>query len=349
MPAFVSRVFGWVDNRVGLRDLIRTNLTGYGIPKRASGILFCLGGLALLFFISQIVTGILLLVHYEPTVASAYHSVKRITLEVPFGWFVRGLHSYGATIMVLAVLLHGFRVFMFAEYKAPRELHWVTGILLLLLTLGLAFSGYLLPWTQLSYWGSTVGTETLRGVPFFGDDIVRLVRGGNAVGEPTLHRFFALHVVVLPLLLLGLFGVHIYLVRRTGQGGPPTIQPGEPKLPFFPSHVAKELFVFSVLLFLLAFLILYGPEHADQPADPYNTPPHIKPEWYFLASYQFLKLIRPEWLALALQGCFLGLLILWPFVDRSPERDLRRRPLLLGATIVTVIALIGLSVWGKYS
>jgi ubiquinol-cytochrome c reductase cytochrome b subunit len=343
------RTWQWFDDRAGIRDLIERNLTGYGIPKRSTGILFCLGGLALLFFLSQLMTGILLLVHYVPTTAGAFHSVERIESEVPFGWLIRGLHSYGATFMIVAVLLHAFRVFVFGEYKAPRELHWVTGVLLLFLVLGLAFSGYLLPWTQLSYWGSTVGTETLRGLPVIGEDVIRLIRGGDSVGEPTLHRFFALHVVVLPLLFLGLFATHIYLVRRTGQGGPPTIKPGEPKLPFFPSHVAKELLVFTFVLLAVTLLIMYGPAHVEQPADPYDTPPHIKPEWYFLASYQLLKLISPEWLGLALQGLCVLILLLWPFLDRSPERDLRRRPVLLVATTLVVLALAGLTAWGKYS
>ncbi len=336
----------WVDDRIGLRELITKNLTGYGIPERATGVLFCVGGLALMFFAVQIVTGILLLVHYVPTTAGAFQSVERITLEVPFGWFIRGLHSYGATVMIVAVLIHGFRVFLLGEYKPPRELHWVTGMLLLGLTLGLAFSGYLLPWTQLSYWGSTVGTEPLRAVPGVGDEVVQLVRGGDAVGEPTLHRFFALHVVVLPLVFVGLFAAHIYLVRRTGQGGPPTIRPGERKLPFFPGHVSKELFVFALVLLGVTLLILYGPTHVEEPADPFNTPPHIKPEWYFLASYQFLKLVSPEWLGILLQGAFCALLLLWPFVDRSTERDIRKRPLLLVATTVVISAVVGLSVWG---
>jgi ubiquinol-cytochrome c reductase cytochrome b subunit len=349
MKTVLTRVRSWLDHRVGLRELIEHNLTGYGIPKRATGIAFCLGGLSLFFFVAQIVTGILLLVHYEPTVAGAFHSVKRITLEVPFGWFIRGLHSYGATFMIVAVLLHALRVFIYAEYRPPRELHWVTGMVLLFLTLGLAFSGYLLPWTQLSYWGSTVGTETLRGIPLVGDNLILLIRGGEAVGEPTLHRFFALHIVVLPLAFLGLFAAHIYLVRRTGQGGPPTIQPGEPKLPFFPSHVAKEILVFMVALMAITLLIIYGPVHAEQPADPTNTPPHIKPEWYFLASYQFLKIVRPEWLALALQGAFCGILLLWPFLDRSKEADFRRRPVLMIGTTGVLLGLVGLTVWGKYS
>lgn len=349
MIAWVSRAWAWLDDRAGLSELVEKNLTGYGVPQRATGIAFCLGGLALLLFGMQIVTGVMLLVHYEPTVSGAFHSVERIDLEVPFGWFIRGLHSYGATFMIVAVMLHGLRVFLNAEYKAPRELHWVTGMFLLFLTLTLAFSGYLLPWTQLSYWGSTVGTETLRAVPYIGDELIRLVRGGEAVGEPTLHRFFALHVVVLPWVFAGLFAAHIYLVRRTGQGGPPSIRPGEPKLPFFPSHVAKELVVGAVVLLAITLLILFGPVHAEEPADPYNTPLHIKPEWYFLASYQFLKIVKPDWFALLLQGAFCALLILWPFLDRKPERDIRRRPVLLVGTTVTILVLIALSVWGKVS
>jgi ubiquinol-cytochrome c reductase cytochrome b subunit len=344
----LRQVASWFDDRVGLRDLIDKNLTGYGVPKRSTGILFCLGGLALMMFGVQLLTGILLLVHYVPTTAGAFESVQRITLEVPFGWFIRGLHSYGATIMMAAVMLHGFRVYLFAEYRAPRELHWVTGILLLGLTMGLAFSGYLLPWTQLSYWGSTVGTETLRDIPY-GDEIVRLLRGGENVGEPTLHRFFAAHVVVLPLLLMGLVGVHLYLVRRTGQGGPPTIQPGEPKFPFFPGHVAKELLLLAAVIVGITLLVLYGPHHHEEPADPYNTPAHIKPEWYFLASYQFLKVVSPEWLGLVLQGLVGGLILFWPFFDRKGERDIRKRPVLMLGTALFLAGVIGFTIWGWVS
>ncbi len=349
MAGLLGRAGAWLEDRIGIGDLIRRNLTGYGVPARSTGLLFCLGGLALLMFFAQLVTGILLLVHYVPTTAGAFRSVQRIQLEVPFGWFIRGLHSFGATTMIIAVLLHMLRVFFLAEYKRPRELHWVTGVLLLVLTLFLAFSGYLLPWTQLSYWGSTVGTETLRDLPWIGDRVVEMVRGGAVVGEPTLHRFFALHVVILPLLLIGLITVHIYLVRRTGQGGPPTIQPGEPKYPFFPDHVAKELFVFAVVLFVLTLLILFGPEAHEDPADPFNTPAHIKPEWYFLPSYQFLKLVKPKWLALLLQGVFLLGLLFWPFLDRSEERDIRRRPRLLAGALLVLAVLVGLGVYGHFS
>ncbi len=348
MIAMLRRFSVWFDDRVGVRELVDKNLTGYGVPRRATGIAFCLGGLALMMFCAQLATGILLLVHYVPTSAGAFQSVERINLEVPFGWWIRGLHSYGATIMMAAVMLHGLRVYLFAEYRAPRELHWVTGMLLLGLTMGLAFSGYLLPWTQLSYWGSTVGTETLRDLPM-GGEMVRLLRGGDAVGEPTLHRFFAAHVVLLPLLFLGLIAGHIYLVRRTGQGGPPTIQPGEPKLPFFPGHVAKELVLLAVVLTVATLLILYGGHHHEEPADPFNTPAHIKPEWYFLASYQFLKFVSPKWLALALQGLFAAVLLLWPFLDRTGERDLRRRPVLLAATVLVLAGMVGFTVWGAYS
>ncbi len=349
MSGLFPKTASWLEERIGLGDLIKRTLTGYGIPARATGLPFCLGGLAILFFLSQLLTGILLLVHYVPTSAGAFHSVERITLEVPFGWFIRGLHSFGATTMIIAVMLHALRVFFFAEYKNPRELHWVTGMILLLLTLFLAFSGYLLPWTQLSYWGSTVGTETLRDIPLIGEQCVQLVRGGTNVGEPTLHRFFALHVVILPLAFLGLFGIHIYFVRRTGQGGPPTIRPGEPKYPFFPNHVAKELLVFAIVLFVLTLLIIFWPEVREEPADPFNTPKHIKPEWYFLPSYQFLKIVSPKWFALLLQGLAVMVLVLWPFLDRSEERDIRKRPLLLAFSILAILVVLGLGVWGHYS
>jgi quinol-cytochrome oxidoreductase complex cytochrome b subunit len=211
-------VYGPLDQRLGIRDALEKNLKK-PVPHHVNW-LFCFGGLSLFLFIIQAVTGVLLLMYYRPTIAEAYKSVVFITNNVPFGWLVRGLHHWAANLMIVMVFLHMARVFFYGAYKPPRDFNWVTGVILLMLTLGFGFTGYLLPWNQISYWATTVGTEAPGAVPVIGGYLTMLIRGGQEVGQTTLTRFFAVHVVILPLFISFFLLGHFFMIRKQGIAGP---------------------------------------------------------------------------------------------------------------------------------
>lgn len=214
MPVF-KRLMDYIDVRIGIRDLVRQNLTGYLVPRRAN-FFYTLGAVLLALFALQFASGILLLIHYRPDTAGAFASVQSIMNEVPFGWLIRYVHVAGSNVIVIALLLHMFSVLFMGSYKRPRELTWLSGFILFNLALGLCLTGYLLPWSQLSFWATTVATDVAGAVPIVGDTVLRFLRGGAMVGEATLGRFFALHVMALPLLLGVGIGLHLFLMRRIG-------------------------------------------------------------------------------------------------------------------------------------
>jgi ubiquinol-cytochrome c reductase cytochrome b subunit len=211
--------YDWIDYRTGVKDLVRDQLTDYRVPPKLN-LWYSLGGLSLFIFIMQIVSGILLLVYYVPSTREAFESIRRIMLEIPYGWMVRNAHAVGSHLMIVVVLLHMVSVVFMGSYKKPREITWLTGCALLFSTLGICFTGYLLPWSQLSYWATTVATSIPDPIPVIGPYIVQLIRGGNSINPNTLNRFFTLHVVVIPAVLLGLIGIHLFLVRVLGISDP---------------------------------------------------------------------------------------------------------------------------------
>lgn len=211
-------VYGPLDERLDIREALEKNLKK-PVPSHVNW-LFCFGGISLILFIVQAVTGILLLMYYRPTIAEAYKSVVFVTNNVPFGWLVRGLHHWAANLMIIMVFLHMARVFFYGAYKPPRDFNWVTGVILFMLTLGFGFTGYLLPWNQISYWATTVGTEVPGAVPVVGNFLIALIRGGQAVSQTTLTRFFAIHVVILPLLISFFLLGHFFMIRKQGIAGP---------------------------------------------------------------------------------------------------------------------------------
>ena len=213
-----SRLYQWIDDRLGLTTIYNVTLDRK-VPK--VNWFYTLGSASLFLFAMQAVTGIFLSIYYVPSPDSAYNSIQYIMNEVAFGWLIRGIHHWGATLMVLVVFLHMLRTFYFAAYKFPREITWLTGVILLLATLGMGFTGYLLPWNQRSYWATTVGTEIAGTVPVIGDFILRVLRGGNDLSAVTLARFFAVHIWVIPAVIIALIGVHLYLVIRIGITAPP--------------------------------------------------------------------------------------------------------------------------------
>jgi quinol-cytochrome oxidoreductase complex cytochrome b subunit len=311
-----------------------------------------LGSLLLFLLANQIVTGILLMVYYRPTTDHAFDSVRYISAKAAFGWLIRGLHSWGSTLMVLLLLLHMARTFFMGTFKKPRELTWMVGVLIFGITLTFCFTGYLLPWSQLSYWATTVGTEIAGSIPVVGLTFKRLLLGGDAVSQETLLRFYVTHVVLLPWVMVALVGLHLSLVRSQGLstlervGEETHLGPGWK--PFFPDHVLKELTVFSVFLAFMLTLVVLWPVELGEKADPLNTPAGIKPEWYFLPTYQLLKYF-PALLGIAVSFVPPVLLFFWPLFDRTPERRFRKRPLSVTIGLVAIVIAVLMGLLGHYS
>lgn len=211
----IEKILDWINYRTGIREMMREQLTEYRVPAKLNK-WYSLGGLSLFIFGIQLVTGVLLLVYYVPSTEQAFASVQRIMLDIPYGWLVRLAHAVGSHAMIVVVLLHMISVVFMGAYKKPRELTWLTGCLLLFATLGICFTGYLLPWSQLSYWATTVATNIPEPIPVIGPYIVKLIRGGDSINPDTLNRFFALHVIVIPAVMLALAGFHLFLVRVLG-------------------------------------------------------------------------------------------------------------------------------------
>lgn len=310
-----------------------------------TGWLHAFGSLSLIAFGSQIITGILLLVYYRPTPQEAHKSILFITGEARFGWLYRQIHAWGASFMIVALLCHMARTFFMGAYKRPREFTWVVGVLILVATIMFGFTGYLLPWNQLSYWATTVGTEITGAVPFAGPWLKKLMLGGDSVGGETLSRFFTIHVIILPWALAGLVGLHLLLMRSqnlatlepVGQERP---IPAECGIPFWPVHVAKECCVALIVLGVLITLAVVSPWEIGEPANPLETPEAIKPEWYFLPTYQLLKYFTMpggKILGIMVSGVPFLLLLFWPFLDLTPARHPRKRPVSVSVGVLGLV------------
>jgi quinol-cytochrome oxidoreductase complex cytochrome b subunit len=349
-----GRPAGWLEQRTGLGAVLPA-LLHVRIPMSARTYYF--GGIALFLFGVQVVTGTLLALYYSPTPEAAYKSVQAITSDVSFGWLIRSIHHWAANLMILFVALHLGRIFLQGAYKYPRELTWVVGCGLLLVTLGFGFTGYLLPWDQRAYWATVVGTEIAGGVPGLGDQLLLLLRGGTDVTGATMSRFFGIHVLVLPLVLGGLLAFHLVLVHQLGLANPrhpePRVRTADPEVeplrPFFPHYLVDELIAWYVLLAVLVVLASLFPVGLEEQANPILTPAHTKPEWYYLAVYELLKLVPVKVIGILIPIVAIGLLIVWPFLDRSPEVLARRRKVVVGAATLVVVGLVALTVYGYVS
>ena len=367
MP-LLKRLYDWIDLRIGAREIVKKELTGYLLPRNINE-WYSLGSVLLVIFVLQVVTGMLLMVYYVPDADKAFKSVTFIMNELPYGWLIRLCHAVGSNMMVAVLLLHMLSTLMMGSYKSPRELNWLTGFILFTLVQGISLTGYLAPWSQLSFWATTVATNSATAIPVIGPYLVEFLRGGKLVGPPTLGRFFAVHVALLPVVIAALIGAHLFLLKRTGISTPPfgaidTKKPWRPEsysyqshpggIPFFPNYALQDLT--SILIYFAIFLavvffvpqLLFTPD-AFVPANAFKTPAHIKPEWYFLANYQTLKIFPSELLGLSVQAAAMTFLALIPFIDRSPERHPLKRPLFLACTIGGILLWLGLSVWGHYS
>lgn len=354
--AGVWRAWNWLDGRYQLEALIQA-LLHVEIPQTART--YYLGGITLFFFMVQATTGILLALYYQPTPDAAYNSILLIMNQVNFGWLIRSIHSWSANFMILFCVLHMLRIVFQAAYKAPREVTWLFGVGLLLLTLGFGFTGYLLPWDQRAFWATTVGSEIAGAVPVIGGQLLIFLRGGAEVTARTLSRFFGVHVLVLPVSLAGLLLAHLVLVHQRGLADPTRARaelPGAPNadsdqkskrklLPFFPNYILDEVIAWYVMLALLIVLASLFPAGLEDPADPLHTPPHTKPEWYFLFLYQWLKLV-PRIVGVALPILGGAVLLLLPFLDRNPYIAARRRPIAIGVATLSIIVVVAFTIWG---
>ena len=363
-----KKLYDWVEVRLGISEVIEKEMTGYLLPPTINR-WYSLGSVLLFAFVLQVVSGILLLVYYVPDADKAFKSVSMIMNEIPFGWLIRLCHAVGSNLMVATLFLHMFSVLFMGSYKKPRELQWVSGFTLLNLVMGISLTGYLLPWSQLSFWATTVATNSVGAVPVIGEFLVEFIRGGKLVGPPTLGRFFAIHVAVLPVVIAGLIGAHLFFLKRTGVSTPPfrgaetrTTWRGDTYrhedhpggIPFFPNFALHDLASISIYCACLLAVVFFSPylfftPESFVPANPFQTPAHIKPEWYFLANYQILKIFPSEIIGLTVQGAAMTFIALLPFVDRGDERHPLKRPLFMVCAIGGIVVFIVLSLWGHLS
>ncbi len=355
--SLVWRVWGWLDERYQLASLMDA-LLHVDIPRAART--YYLGGITLFFFIVQTITGILLSLYYQPSPDRAYDSILFIMNEVNFGWLIRSVHSWGANLMIFFCVLHLLRIFFQGVYKAPREMTWVVGALLLAVTLLFGFTGYLLPWDQRAFWATTVGSEIAGAVPVVGQQLLIFLRSGPEVTARTLTRFFGVHVLALPASLLVLLSIHLVFVHQQGLADPArkvepegeaAAKPREEKrklLPFFPNYVLDEFIAWYVMLAILIILASFFPAGLEEPADPLRTPEHAKPEWYFLFLYQGLKIVpRIVGVMVLIVGALL--LLVLPFIDRNPYLAPAKRPIAIVVGVVCVIGIVAFTIWGWLS
>ncbi len=287
-----GKVVQWFDDRLGL-SAIRAVASHKTVPVHSATRWYYFGGITLFLFGIQVITGTLLLFYYRPTVAEGFDSVRFLMTRVEFGWLIRSIHSWSANLLIFVAFVHMFSVVFTHAYRPPRELTWATGIVLLGLMLGFGFSGYLLPWNQISYFATKVGTDVAGSTPVIGEGIARILRGGDDVGAATLTRFFALHVMVLPMITAALVALHVLLVQKNGMSTPPWIAAARVRqMKFFPNFFLREVMVWYGALAILGALAAIFPWELGEKADPFaSAPKGIRPEWYFLAQFYTLKLI----------------------------------------------------------
>ncbi|MCC7265198.1 MAG: cytochrome bc complex cytochrome b subunit [Candidatus Latescibacteria bacterium] len=348
-------VLNWVEERVDL-STVRYFINKKTVPMHRHSIWYYFGGMALFLFCVQVATGILLLLYYRPTTEAAFESVQFLVTKVEFGWLIRNVHSWSANLMIAVLFVHMFSAFMMKAYRKPRELTWVSGVCLFGLSLGFGFSGYLLPWNELAYFATKVGTEIVENVPVVGHWMLLFLRGGEDVTGATLTRFFGFHVAVLPMLTTALLGLHLLLVQTQGMSSPPSVEASkEPKktMPFVPQFALRDLLGWLVILGVLVSLAAYFPWELGTKADPFAvTPAGIQPEWYFLFAFEFLKLVpstvlgfEGEFLAIAFMGLAGLVWLLVPFLDRRSARGLPS-PLFTWFGILAMAFVFGLTLVG---
>jgi ubiquinol-cytochrome c reductase cytochrome b subunit len=358
-----NALMNWIDQRLPVTAFWNATMTGYYAPKNFN-FWYYMGSLALLVLVLQILSGIFLTMHYKPSAVEAFASVEYIMRDVEWGWLIRYMHSTGASFFFILVYLHMFRSFLYGSHRAPRELVWIFGMLIYLALMAEAFMGYVLPWGQMSYWGAQVIINLFGAIPSIGEPLTEWIRGDYFISDATLNRFFALHVIALPLAILGLVLMHLVALRENGSNNPDGIEikankdeNGIPKdgIPFHPYYTVKDIAGVAGFLFLFAAVIFFAPEmggyfleHPNfEPANPLKTPEHIAPVWYFTPFYAILRAV-PSVAGSAFPGVvamFAAILIMFvlPWLDRSPVKSIRYKgtlyKVMLGLFVVDFIML----------
>ncbi len=353
----------WLDERLPVAKFLEDQLLKYYAPKNFN-FLYFFGSLALLVLVNQLVTGIVLAMHYKPAAELAFDSVEYIMRDVDWGWLLRYLHSTGASLLFVVIYMHMFRGIFYGSFKKPRELLWLFGMVIFVLLMAEAFMGYLLPWGQMSYWGAQVIISLFGAIPLIGEDLATWIRGDYVIADATLNRFFALHVIAVPLAIMGLVVLHLAALRTVGSNNPDGIEikknrdlVGIPKdgIPFHPYYTVKDLYVAGLFLTIFAWIVFYSPdmgglflEHPNfDPADPMKTPEHIQPVWYFTPFYSILIAIPSKLGGVVGMGSSILVLFLLPWLDRCPVKSIRYRgPLFKIALTAFIISFLGLGVLG---
>ncbi len=356
-----TKLFAWVDERTGADAIIKSQLTEYAVPKNLN-YMWNFGSLALLVLVIQILTGIFLAMYYKPSAAItmggysvAFDSVERIMRDVNFGWLIRYMHAVGASAFFFVVYLHMGRGLYYGSYKGPRELLWIIGVVILLIMQGAAFFGYLLPWGQMSFWGATVITNLFGAIPVIGSYVQEALRGGFAVGDPTLNRFFSLHYLF-PLLLAGIVGGHVHALHVVHSNNPEGIdvKTAAEKINFHPYYTTKDAFGVGVFLLIYCYIVFFNPQmngyfiEVDNyvAANNLQTPAHIAPVWYLTPWYTILRSFENKLFGVVMMGASLAILFLLPFLDRCKVRSARYRPIYRQMVILFFITVIILGYCG---
>ena len=325
-------IIGWIDYRLPIFSTLHHTLVDYPTPKNLN-YWWNFGSLAGIFLMIQIITGIVLAMHYTPTVEGAFASIEHIMRDVNYGWLIRYIHMNGASFFFIVVYIHIFRGLYYGSYKSPREVLWWLGLIILLLMMATAFMGYVLPWGQMSFWGATVITNLFSAVPIVGTAVVEWLWGGFAVDNALLNRFFALHYLF-PFLIVGVVILHIVALHTHGSNNPLGIDRKGPQdsIPFHPYYTIKDLFGLSFVLTIFAAVVFYAPDylgHPDNyiPADPLKTPAHIVPEWYFLPFYAILRAVPDKLGGVIAMISAILILFAIPWLDTSKVRSATFRPI----------------------
>ena len=350
---FKNPVLNWIDTRLPLLTMMQKEYGAFPTPKNFN-YFWNFGALATINLLIMIATGVFLAMNYNASTTGAFDSVERIMRDVNYGWLLRYAHSNGASMFFMVIYIHIFRGMYYGSYKAPRELLWITGVVLFLLLMATAFMGYVLPWGQMSYWGATVITNLFSAIPLVGNWIVTLLWGGYSVDSPTLNRFFALHYL-LPFIIVGVVFLHVVALHITGSNNPLGIEVKSPQdtVPFHPYYTIKDSVGMVVFLLVFALLVFFAPNFFGEPdnyipANPLVTPNAIVPEWYFLPYYAILRSVPDKLLGVL---CMFGSILVWfilPWLDTSPVRSARFRPIYRVMMFVLPIDMIMLGIVGHH-
>ena len=358
-----GKILSWIDARFPYSETMREHITEYYASKNFN-IWYIFGVLAMVVLVIQLLTGIFLTMNYKPSSAEAFSSVEYIMRDVEWGWLIRYMHSTGASFFFIVVYLHMFRAMLYGSYKKPRELIWIIGMLIFIVLMAEAFAGYLLPWGQMSYWGAQVIISIFGAIPFVGEALVEIIRGDYSISDITLNRFFALHVIALPLALIALIFVHIVALHEVGSNNPDGIEIKDHKnedgipvdgVAFHPYHTSKDLVAIIAFLMVFSVVVFFAPdmggyflEYANfEKANPTATPEHIVPVWYFTPYYALLRAVPDKLGGAIAMGLAVLLPLFLPWLDRSKVKSIRYRGWIYKTSLsLFVISFISLGVLG---